>query len=102
MPTVGGIRYWWDDVAYDELREKAAAAAESAYEEYFNLPPSVRVNTAPPSPFFDESFTREEFAKIAGIEQDYEQFDRVHKAYVLAWYEKVGRMFGPQLGGGRS
>lgn len=102
MPTVGGIRYEWSDIAYDELREKAATAAESAYEEYYNLPPSVRVNTAPPSPFFDENFTREQFAELAGVDQNSEHFDRAYSVFVLAWYEKVGRMFGPQLGGGRS
>lgn len=94
MPNVGGIRYEWSDIAYSELREKAHTAARSAYEEYFSLPHSVRINTPLPSPFFGENFTREEFAEIAGINPDDKNFNNVHIVFVLAWYEEVGRMFG--------
>ncbi|AZU97405.1 MerR family transcriptional regulator [Thermobifida phage P318] len=94
MPNVGGIQYEWSDVAYSELREKAATAARAAYEEYFNLPPTVRTSTPLPSPFFSERFSREQFAEIAGIEPDDKNLNSVHIVYVLAWYEEVGRMFG--------
>lgn len=98
MPTVGGIRYEWADISYDELREKAAAAAKSAFEDYFSLPPIERIETPWPSPFFSERFTREEFAELAGIDQNNEHFDHVHSVFVLAWYEKVGRMLNTRLG----
>ena len=94
MPNVGGIQYEWSDVAYSELREKAADAAKKAYEEYYNLPPAVRNNTPLPSPFFSERFSREQFAEIAGIDPDDRRLNSIHIVYVLAWYEEVGRMFG--------
>ncbi len=96
MPNVGGIHYEWSEIAYDELREKAATAARNSYEEYFNLPPHVRINTPLPSPFFSERFTREQFAEIAGIGLDDRHFNNVHIVFVLTWYEEVGRMFGGQ------
>src|SRR5690606_38851956 len=94
MPNVGGIYYEWSDVSYSELREKAKNAARTAYEEYYNLPPSVRINTPLPSPFFGERFTSEQFAEIAGISPDDKNLNNVHIVFVLAWYEEVGRMFG--------
>lgn len=94
MPNVGGLQYEWSDVAYSELREKAADAAKKAYEKYLNLSPTERINTPLPSPFFSERFSREQFAEIAGIRPDDENLNSVHIVYVLAWYEEVGRMFG--------
>lgn len=96
MPNVGGICYEWGEIAYDELREKAATAARKSYEEYFNLPPAVRNKTPLPSPFFSERFSREQFAEIAGIGPDDKNLNSVHIVFVLAWYEEVGRMFGGQ------
>jgi len=94
MPNVGGLHYEWSEIAYDELREKAKNAARAAYEKYFNLPPTARINTPLPSPFFSERFTREQFAEMAGIGPDDKNLNSVHIVFVLAWYEEVGRMFG--------